>query len=103
MTDRSEIILAYLDGTLEGTALVAFEAELEQDKALAGEVARFIANEDLLRAAFDAPMQEPVDTALLERMGLGIADKAVADIPALALLAANDNPPSWRRWQWPVG
>lgn len=99
MTDRSEIILAYLDGTLEGTALAAFEAELAQDKALTGEVARFIANEDLLRAAFDAPMQEPVDAALLERMGLGKADEPVA---APALLAANDNPPSWRRWQWPL-
>lgn len=102
MTDRTEIILAYLDGTLEGAALAAFKAELEQDTALAGDVARFVANEDLLRTAFDAPMQEPVDAALLERMGLGIADKTGAGTAAPALVAANDNPPSWRRWQWPL-
>lgn len=103
MTDRSEMIVAYLDGTLEGAALTAFEAELEQNDALAEEVARFAANDDLLRAAFDAPMQEPVDAAMLERMGLGIAKAAGASIPAAAPLAANDNPPFWRRWQWPVG
>ena len=107
MTDRSEMIAAYLDGTLDGAALAAFEAELEQDETLVGEVARFAANDDLLRAAFDAPMQEPVDAALLERMGLGgmvETGAQYADATAVTKpVAANDNPPFWRRWQWPVG
>lgn len=96
MIDRNEMITAYLDGTLDGPALEAFEAELAQDDALAEDVARIAANDDLLRTAFDAPMHEPVDAALLERMGLAKPDVA-------SPTAANDNPPFWRRWQLPVG
>lgn len=103
MTDRFEMIMAYVDGTLGGAALTAFEAELEENEVLAAEVARFIANDDLLRAAFDAPMQQPVDAALLERMGLGIGDNDRASTFAVGPVAANDNPTSWRRWQWPAG
>ncbi len=102
MTDPSEMIAAYLDGTMEGAALAAFEAELEQDETLAEEVARFAANDDLLRAAFDAPMQESVDAAMLERMGLGSVKADDQSLPSTPL-AANDNPPFWKRWQWPVG
>lgn len=102
MTDPSEMIAAYLDGTMEGAALAAFEAKLEQDETLAEEVARFAANDDLLRAAFDAPMQESVDAAMLERMGLGSVKADDQSLPSTPL-AANDNPPFWKRWQWPVG
>lgn len=102
MTDRSDMIAAYLDGTLEGGALEAFEAELGKNAELAQELARFATNDDLLRAAFDAPMQEPVNDALLERMGLGTAKASVPNLPVTSM-AANDNPQFWKRWQWPVG
>ncbi len=87
---------------MKGAALEAFEAELEQDEGFAEEVARFAANDDLLRAAYDAPMQEPVDDALLERMGLGSAKAPDPGLPVGAR-AANDNPPFWKRWQLPIG
>jgi anti-sigma-K factor RskA len=94
--NRDEQIAAFLDGRLSGQELRVFEAELESDPGLAAEVARIAGNDDLLRAAFDAPMHEPVDKALIERMGLGVASPVAAS-------AANDNPPFWRRWQLPVG
>lgn len=102
MTDRSEQIAAYLDGTLVDAELAAFEAELEQDDALANEVARLSANDALLRAAFDAPMQQPVDAALLERMGLAALQAQPPGSPPAGAVAANDNPWFWRRWQWPL-
>ncbi len=94
--NRDEQIAAFLDGRLSGEELRVFEAELEGDSALADEVARIAGNDDLLRAAFNAPMHEPVDQALIERMGLG-------GTAPVAASAANDNPPFWRRWQLPVG
>ena len=95
--NRDEQIAAFLDGRLPDAEMSDFEAEMENDPGLAKEVARIAGNDDLLRAAFDGPMQEPVDQALIERMGLGATDS-----PIIAN-AANDNPPLWRRWQWPMG
>ncbi len=72
--NRDEQIVAFLDGRLSDSEMNAFEAELEQNAELAEEVARIAGNDDLLRAAFDGPMQEPVDQSLIERMGLGAAE-----------------------------
>lgn len=103
MTDRSEMITAYLDGTLDEAALAAFEIEMARDESLAEEVARFARGDDMLRAAFDAPMRDPIDAALLERMGLGTVKVIDTGPPATVPLAANDNPSFLRRWQWPAG
>jgi hypothetical protein len=92
MTDRTETIMVFLDGRMSEDEARSFEEAMEQDSDLADEVARLASNDQLLRDAFDAPMQEPVDDALLARMGL----RARQD-------AANDNPSFWRKWPWPVG
>lgn len=96
MTDgmsRDERIAAYLDGQMDDESLAAFEAEMDQDAALADEVARFVDNDALLRRAFDAPLLDEADGALHARMGL-------ATQPAPA---ANDNSLFLRKWRWPLG
>jgi hypothetical protein len=100
MTERDDKITAFLDGSMTDDEMAAFENAMIEDPALADEVARLAGNDDLLRAAFDAPMHEPVDQALLERMGLAEPKTASVASPPLA---ANDNPPFWRRWQWAAG
>jgi hypothetical protein len=94
MTDRDERVAAWLDGTMSEDECMLFEAELERDPALAAQVAAWQDNDALLRAAYDAPMTQAVDEALLARMGL-------AEKPAPPV-AANDNP-LWRRWMFPAG
>lgn len=102
--DPEARIAAYLDGQMSTADLAAFEADLENDLALAEAVARFGANDGLLRAAFDAPMQEPVDNALLMRMGLG--DAEVVNLPERRAskppIPANDDTRGWVRWRWPA-
>lgn len=92
-TNRDERIAAYLDGQMDNAAMAAFEAEMEQDASLADDVARLADNDDLLRKAFDAPLHEAVDDAIIARMGL-----SSQPVPA-----ANDNTPFIRKWRWPVG
>ncbi len=113
MTDfasQDERIAAFLDGALDDAEQAAFEAELESNPALAAEVERMLENDDLLRRAFDEPMQQGVDQALLERMGL--APKSSAEVIDLASrrpvsagagIGANDNSPGWSRWRLPLG
>ena len=104
---REERIAAFLDGALDDAEQAAFEAELERDPALAAEVERMMGNDALLRDAFSGPIEEGVDNALLARMGLAKGAPAkVADLDerrASPSVAANDNPPFWRRWQVPLG
>jgi len=104
---REERIAAFLDGALNDADLAAFEAELERDPSLATEVERMMGNDALLRDAFSGPIEEGVDDALLARMGLAKGAPAeVADLDerrANPPVAANDNPPFWRRWQVPLG
>jgi hypothetical protein len=102
MTDRAENIMAFLDGRMSEDETRSFEDAMEQDADLADEVARLASNDQLLRDAFVAPMQEPIDEVLLARMGLRAPqDAAISTYPAKN--AANDNPPFWRKWPWPVG
>lgn len=90
-----ERMAAYLDGEMDEGQRNAFERECEADPTLAAELARFAQNDALLHEAFDAPMDEPVDAALLERMGLAE--------PKPGRAAANDDTPGWNRWGWPAG
>lgn len=96
--DRAEWISAYLDGALDPAAMAEFEQALASDPALAADMARLLENDELLRAAFDAPMQADVDADLLARMGLAEPEVEPATRPA----AANDNPPFWRGWRLPA-
>lgn len=96
--DRDEWISAYLDGVLDQADLAAFEQALESDPALAADLARLLDNDALLRGAFDGPMRDDVDAALLARMGLA----EPAGEPAALPVAANDNPPFWRGWRLPA-
>jgi hypothetical protein len=113
MTDtatQDERIAAFLDGALDDIEQAAFEAELERDHELAAKVERMLQNDQLLCAAFDEPMQQGVDDALLERMGL--AQKSTAEVidlagrranSAEASRGANDNSAGWSRWRLPLG
>jgi negative regulator of sigma E activity len=93
-----ERIAAWLDGTMPEAEAARFEAELDSNPALAEQLASWQKNDDLLRAAYNAPIDQGVDDALLARMGL--AEPAVAAKPVP--IAANDNP-AWRRWAIPLG
>lgn len=97
-THRDEWISAYLDGALDPAGMAAFEQALESDAALAADLERLLANDNLLRAAFDGPMHEAADPALLARMGLA---EPVAE-QAAPLVAANDNPLFWHGWRLPA-
>ena len=109
MTDPStqiERIAAFLDGALGDAEQAAFEAELEINPALAAAVERMLGNDSLLRAAFDEPIGEGVDGALLARMGLAAPAAEVIDMASRRLAPsqiANDNSPGWSRWRWPLG
>jgi negative regulator of sigma E activity len=101
-----ERITAFLDGQLTDAEMAAFEADMEADPALAEAVARYGANDDMLRAAFDAPMQQGVDDALLARMGLNEPPSAqiidIASARKAKMAPANDDTPGWQRWRWPA-
>lgn len=103
--ERDLRIAAYLDGAMSEEEALQFERELEADPELADEVARFAANDDLLRQAMAVDEGAGVDDAFLARMGL--AEAAVAPPPVSDQYAspepANDNPPFWRRWQVGAG
>ena len=113
MTAREERMIAFIDGELEGEDLRAFEEEMAADPSLADEVARLMSNDALLRDAFDAPMHEDVDDALLARMGMGISDEDTGNVRDIEVVdldrhrresgAANDNRPFLQRWAVPIG
>lgn len=94
---RDDRIAAFLDGALSDADHATFEAELERDPVLAAEVERLMANDALMREAFASPIDQGTGDDLLRRMGLAPADQPPA------ILAANDNPPFWKRWSAPLG
>lgn len=108
MSDQSERdlrIAAYLDGAMSEEEALQFERELEVDAELADEVARFLANDDLLRQAMAVDEDVAVDDAFLARMGLAEPDVAVPEARQRQASPepANDNPPFWQRWQVGAG
>lgn len=90
MVDRAKLIAAYLDGSLDGDALVEFEAEMRADSALAADVQRWRSNDSLLHTAFPLD-SNGINPAMLEKLGLGEPVPQARPIP----VAANDN-----RWSW---
>jgi hypothetical protein len=91
---RDERLAAWLDGALPPAEAEAFAAELEADPTLAARAANWQANDRLIADAFAPIAAAPIDPALLAKLGLAE--------PALPL-AANDNPPWWRRHALPLG
>lgn len=91
---REERLAAWLDGELTGAVLTAFEAELASDPDLAALAQEWQGNDSLMAAAFAPVADAPIDPAMLERLGL--AEPA-------APVAANDNPPWWKRHAMPLG
>lgn len=71
-TWKEEEIVAFLDGAIEDPAEAVRLAELIETDEEAAALARDIEESNaLLRAAFDAPMQEPVPAAIAAALGLG--------------------------------
>ena len=105
-----EDIMAYLDGQMNDAECERFEGHMAHDPALAAAVERMVANDNLLRDGFAAPIAEGVSDDVLARFGLAEADAPVTDnvvaFPARTPVeaipsAANDDAP-WRRFQWPA-
>ena len=96
--DIEQRLAAWLDGALSPEEAAAFEAELERDPALAERAAEWQANDAFIAGALRPLGEEPLDDAMLARLGLA---EAPAAAPPLA--AANDNPPWWRRHALPLG
>lgn len=106
-----EDIMAYLDGQMSDAECERFEGHMAHDPALAAAVERMVANDNLLRSAFAAPMAEGVGGDVLARFGLAEASTPVADnvvafpSPApvkTAPVAANEDVAPWRRLHWPA-
>ncbi len=112
MTDRDEQIAGWLDGSLPPEEAAHFEEEMARNPALADQVAAWQGNDDLLRAAFNAPIEQGVDDDLLARMGLTapasvpksaeVIDLAAVRSASAEPASANDNSP-WKRWALPAG
>lgn len=108
MSDDFDLRLAaWLDGSLSDDELAAFEADLARDPALAAKAAQWQANDAFIAGALGPIAEEPIDDALLAKLGLAApAAPPLAPAPsaiASAPLAANDNAPWWRRHALPLG
>ncbi len=83
-----EQLSAWLDGALSPDAAAMVEAAIAADPELAERAASWQAADRRIADAFAPIAQQPVDDDLLAQLWL-------AEPPAL--VAANDNPPWWRR------
>lgn len=89
--DYDERLAAWLDGALSAEDAARFEAELDADPELAARARSWRANDAFIAGALAPLAETPIEPELLARLGL--------DAP----LAANDNPPWWRRHALSVG
>ena len=100
--NRDEWISAYLDGALDSAAMAEFEAAMDDDPALAAEVERLLGNDSFLRAAFDDPIQQGVDDALLGAAGFALAatvpPSVVLSLAGLAGLISSETLAKGRRY-----
>lgn len=97
--DTQEQLAAFLDGAMDEEAAAAFEARLSADPQLAARAELWLANDRRIAAAFAPLAQDPIAPEMLARMGLTQEDAAEGRAP----IAANDNPPWWRRYALPLG
>ena len=97
--DTEEQLAAFLDGAMDDEAAAAFEARISADPELAARAELWLANDRRIAAAFAPLAQDSISPELLERMGL--MQEAAAEVRAP--VAANDNPPWWRRYAVPLG
>lgn len=99
MIDQTdEKLAAFLDGAMSDDEAAEFEARLASDPELAAKAERWLANDQLMAAAFAPAALAPLAPEMLQAMGLG-----APDTPATPRLAANDNAPWWRRHAVPLG
>ena len=101
--ERAERLSAYLDKSLEPSAMLAVEVELVRDPALAAQLERLREHDALLRQAFDAPTHEAVPDHLLAMLTTPAA-KPEAQIFNLATerekLAGRSPAPTQNRWRY---
>ncbi len=97
MTDI-ELLAAFLDNALSDVECRAVEARLAAEPALAAQLDEMRRDDDLLRAAFDAPLTEPVPQHLLDLLALPVA--AAPPVVTTLHTPANDNS---RTWRWAGG
>ena len=90
-----EVLIAYLDGELDAGARAEVEAWLEQDAAMRERAAGLVESAQLLRAAFDPVLHEPVPERLLA------AARGETMAPASEPVAPGDEPTAIR--QEPAG
>lgn len=88
-------LAAWIDGALSAKEAAAFEAELARDPVLAARAEEWKANDAFIAGALRPIADMPIDDAMLARLGL-------TEVAPLRL-AANDNPPWWRRHALPLG
>lgn len=107
MTNHEERIAAWLDGAMSDAEAARFEAEMESNPDLAALAAAWRGNDELVREAFGAPVQEGVTDELLQRMGLTAPPTAhpVIDLAAhrATVRPSNDNGARRLRWALPIG
>jgi hypothetical protein len=77
-----EVLLAYVDGELDGAARSEVEAALQADPQLADQVARQRALRERLSAAYDPVLAEPIPQRLLAAAQTPAAPKKVVDLAA---------------------
>lgn len=98
VTDQQ--LTAFLDGAMDEVEAQAFEVRLAGDPELAARAEGWLANDRRVVAALTPLADAPIGADLLARMGLAeTAARAASSIH----VAANDNPPWWRRYALPLG
>jgi negative regulator of sigma E activity len=94
-----ERLSAWLDGALDESEAKALEAEMANDPALANRLAELQASDVALRAAFDAPLSEPVPDRLMALLGDAPSAKVIDFAAAKTRRDAAAKPaPARRDW-----
>ena len=93
MTDDDQLS-GFLDGELDGDSRAAVEARTAREADAAALLSRLRGNDDLVRAAFDGPMQEGVPERFAAAIDAGLASHAQAERTP-RVMPGNDNQPRW--------